>query len=252
MLLFGLLTTNMHLLLCIHIEYFFCTNPCKLHTHTRTSAVYNTTQWSGFGWDTSYIILTMYSAVNKKVSGWELAPCNNKMHELSTAGPSVSILLSWSDRFYCRLYVCVCVHSVFMGHRCETPYNNGFTWSIIIDCTFFPFALCLTLINVFYYDNILLLKHIVRWDFVLKAMLLLDQFYFCQDPNTLSLCRCDASICVFLFAKQGLIFRVYLSHAVMLRSHDHMNHCQQLRLINHSFTGREGGTESGKEETREW
>lgn len=55
----------------------------------------------------------------------------------------------------------------------------------------------------------------------------------------------------FAFAMQGLISRAYLSHAVRLRSHDHMNHCQQLRLINHSFAGREGGTEWGKAETRE-
>lgn len=141
---------------------------------------------------------------------------------------------------------CACVLPVFTGHRGETPYNNRFTWSIIIDRTFFPPALCLTLINVFYYDNILLLKHIVSSDFDFKAMLLLDPILFLSvQRNTLSLrsCRCDASDASFLFAKQGLIFRVYLSRAVMLRSHDHMNHCQQLRLINHSFTGREGGTE---------
>lgn len=34
----------------------------------------------------------MYGVVNKKVSGWELASCNKKMHELSSADPSVSIL----------------------------------------------------------------------------------------------------------------------------------------------------------------
>lgn len=42
---------------------------------------------------------------------------------------------------------------------------------------------------------------------------------------------------------QVLILRVYLSRAVMMWSRDHTNHPQQLRLINHSFTGREGGTE---------
>lgn len=46
--------------------------------------------------------------------------------------------------------------------------------------------------------------------------------------------------------RRFLILRVYLSRAVMLRSHDRMNHQQQLRLINHSFTAREGGTECAK------
>ena len=168
----------------------------RTHTHTHTHShthytLYNTIQWSGFGWDTSYITLTMYSVVNKKVSGWELAPCNNKMHELSRAGPSVSILLNaerrkhmWAEVIDSTVRVCVCVsvcvcvcvcvcacvcvcvHSVLWGTAGETPHNNRFTCSIIIDCTFFQFALCLTLINVIYHNNILLLKLITRWDFV--------------------------------------------------------------------------------------
>lgn len=56
----------------------------------------------------------------------------------------------------------------------------------------------------------------------------------------------DGARATCLAVSQVLILRVYLSHAVMLRSHDHMNHQLQLRLINHSFTGREGGTECAK------
>lgn len=56
----------------------------------------------------------------------------------------------------------------------------------------------------------------------------------------------DGTQTTCLAVSQVLILRVYLSHAVMLRSHDHMNHRQQLGLINHSFTGGEGGTECAK------
>lgn len=112
------------------------------HTHTdaHTSAGYSAPQWSGFGWHTSYIILTMYSAVNKKVSGWEQAPCNNKMHELSSAGPSVSILPlravrrkhMWARVIDSKVYVhecaCDCVWvQCLQASAVKTPYNNRFT-----------------------------------------------------------------------------------------------------------------------------
>lgn len=148
------------------------------HTHTHlykcTSVLYNKTQWSGFGWGTSYIILTMYSVVNKKVSGWELALCNNKMHELSTAGPSVSILpldavrrkhVSCSDRFYCTLSV-VCAFSVYGAPLWNLITIDLLGLSLLI-VHFSPFALCFILINVVYYNNTVILKHFVSWDFVL-------------------------------------------------------------------------------------
>lgn len=109
----------------------------------------------------------MYSVVNKKVSGRELALCNNKMHELSTAGPSVSILrlnavrrkhVSCSDRFYCRLCARIqCLWGTAMKHLITIDLL-GLSLLIV---HFFPFALCLTLINVFYYENAVILKHIV-------------------------------------------------------------------------------------------
>lgn len=71
----------------------------------------------------------MYSAVNKKVSGWELASCNNKMHGQSAANPSVSILQLSAVRMTHMQTgvtdstlgcVCVCVHLVLMGGHNET------------------------------------------------------------------------------------------------------------------------------------
>lgn len=131
--------------------FSFCV--CAKAARTCAHVVYSTAQWSDFSWGTSYIILTMYSVVNKKVSGWGLAPCNNKMHELSTAGPSVSIVPlnavrkkhMWAAVIDSTVCMCVhvqrvCVQSVFMGHRCETPYNNRYTCSIVIDCTFISFC----------------------------------------------------------------------------------------------------------------
>ena len=67
------------------------------HIHRYTPACFPllcAAQHNGSGCDTSYIILTLHCAVNKKVSGWELGPCNNKRYEASSSGaPSVSILL---------------------------------------------------------------------------------------------------------------------------------------------------------------
>lgn len=144
--------------------------------------------------DTSCIILTMYGAVNKKVSGWELASCNNKMHDLSTADPSVSILLHSTLRkentrvgvlgsTVGQMSVCV-FDSPFAWDRNEEAHNNRFTWSIIIDCRFFSFALYLILINHFYYYYSILKPELKLW-FLFKVLLLLDQIYFCQYLNTL-------------------------------------------------------------------
>lgn len=136
------------------------------------------------------------------------------MHELSTADPSVSILqLNAVRAKHMRAGVidstvssgvCDCVHSVFMGHRDETPCNNRFTQSIIIDRTFFffPFALCLALKNVFYY-GILKGEMQARDDLsFFFFFLLLDRFYFRPHPTALLLCRCVASAACFCLQRR--------------------------------------------------
>ena len=152
--------------------------------------------------------------------------------------------------------VCACLLSVFTGHRGETPYNNRFTWSIIIDRTFFPSALCLTLINVFYYDSILLLKHIVSSDFDLKAMLLLDPILFLPvQRSTLSLARslqmrckrCEFSVCKAGFNFQGVF--ITRCHVAVTWPHEPLPAIKADKSLIYRKRRRD---RAGKEETREW
>lgn len=83
----------------------------------------------------------MCGVVNKKVTGGKLAPCNNHMHELSTARPSVSVLLLKTVR------VCVCV---CFNKRYTIQFLLSFT--ISIDCSFL-LVLCLTLVDTIYQDT---------------------------------------------------------------------------------------------------
>lgn len=163
--------------------------------------------------------------MNKKVSGWELGPCNNTTHEASGATPSVSILLLpsvvrrkraslQSDTF--------CLHSLWEGvvkHQhvaCRLGLHRPLARS----------------------DKYKKHREQIQCDlFIAFSIFVSAQMH---------LHAADGMRAMRLTVSQVLILRVYLSHTVMLRSHDHMNHQQQLRLINHSFTGREGGTECAK------
>lgn len=166
--------------------------------------------------------------MNKKVSGWELGPCNNKTHEASGAAPSLSILLLpsavrrkraplQSDTFG--------LHSLWGGAIEKAACGLGLHR---------PLARS---------DKYKRHREQIQCDpFIAFSIFVRAQMH---------LHAADGMRATRLAVSQVLILRVYLSHAVMLRSHDHRNHQQQLRLINHSFTGREGGTVF-EEEPKEW
>lgn len=135
----------------------------------------------------SFIILTMCGVVNKKVTGGKLAPCNNHMHELSTAGPSVSVLLLKTV----RVCVCVCVLTK------DIPFNF---YSLLLSVLIAPF--CLSFASLWWTPFIT-----TPLDFRCSEM-----FVFKANPFIRSIlflyatwCRRNASSVRVCFATHGLI-----------------------------------------------